>query len=381
MNTLKELMARMIHFGPIATMLLVKTITLSTIYCSLMWWPPAESLGGPGYVPLEWVPQKAADNNKMQYCGSCKGYKAPRAHHCRKCGRCVMKMDHHCPWINNCVGHRNHAHFVSFLIFAVIGCSQAAVILSCSLYRAIYRSYYLYYKENVPIVYLGVYGLVWVLFSIGCAVGVVLGVGVLLYYQLKIVFKNQTGIEDWIIEKAEYRRKKFTDLPEFVYPYNLGWKENFKLVMNTSCEPIGDGITWPVRDGCDQHTLTLEQLQQKDDKRKRSKEYVIVEEYSGSWCPISKGIGTLFRPPCSDESRIPLKKDDRIVVTRWKKYWLYGACVSAGSSGDSDFLKGWFPRRCALEIINSYREDSGTEMIPPAPASSKSKIKDKKKKN
>ena len=43
--------------------------------------------------------------------------------------RCVMKMDHHCPWINNCVGHRNHKSFTLFLIFVIIGCSHAAIIL------------------------------------------------------------------------------------------------------------------------------------------------------------------------------------------------------------------------------------------------------------
>lgn len=50
-----------------------------------------------------------------------------------------MKLDHHCPWINCCVGHHNHAYFVSFLISAVIGCSHATVVLVCSLYRAMYR--------------------------------------------------------------------------------------------------------------------------------------------------------------------------------------------------------------------------------------------------
>ena len=34
----------------------------------------------------------------LQFCELCNGYKAPRSHHCRKCNRCVLKMDHHCPW-------------------------------------------------------------------------------------------------------------------------------------------------------------------------------------------------------------------------------------------------------------------------------------------
>lgn len=54
-------------------------------------------------------------------------------------GSCVMKMDHHCPWINNCVGHKNHCSFTFFLLFAVLGCAQASVVLSLSIYHAIHR--------------------------------------------------------------------------------------------------------------------------------------------------------------------------------------------------------------------------------------------------
>lgn len=51
--------------------------------------------------------------------------------------RCVIKMDHHCPWINTCCGHFNHANFTYFLFFAPIGCIHAAIILICSVYRAL----------------------------------------------------------------------------------------------------------------------------------------------------------------------------------------------------------------------------------------------------
>jgi len=55
------------------------------------------------------------------------------------CIRCVMKMDHHCPWINNCVGHFNHAYFTCFLFFTPCGCIHALCMLIPALYRAVYR--------------------------------------------------------------------------------------------------------------------------------------------------------------------------------------------------------------------------------------------------
>lgn len=383
MKTYREFLVSLIHVGPISTLVLVKTITLSVIYCSLMWWPPNESVGGllsltsflfssglvmfnffsaishgPGYLPLGWEPSDASAKSKLQFCAVCKGYKAPRAHHCRKCGRCIMKLDHHCPWINSCVGHENHCHFVFFLVSAVMGCSQATVILACSLYRGLYRGYYMFHGyDGAPIVYLGLYGFIWCLFSCGCAIGVVLGVGFLLYYQMKVILRNETTIEEWILEKAQLRRRHISKLGKFKNPYDLGRRKNFQYVMNWACLPIGDGVNWPVAEGCDQYSMTVEQLAQKNDKRKRMKEYEITDDFSGSWCPVTKGLGTCFHPPCSDESRIPLSKGEHVLVTRWKKYWLYGEKMEGEgekpiNSKGGERIKGWFPRKCALEIVN-----------------------------
>ena len=178
-------------------------------------------------------------------------------------------MDHHCPYINNCVGYGNQAHFIWFLIFAVIGCLHAAIILSCALYAGVYRDYYVYYQEYTKAnVKLTTISLILSVFNIGLAVGVVIAVGMLLFFQLKSVFKNCTGIEDWILDKAHFRRRAIVraakeagdtefEMEEFKYPYDLGWFKNTLQVLNFSCVPIGDGINWPVVVGCDQYTLTV----------------------------------------------------------------------------------------------------------------------------
>ena len=45
---------------------------------------------------------------------------------------------------------------------------------------------------------------------------------------MRAILQNKTGIEDWIIKKALFRRPP-NEKP-FVFPYNLGWKNNFAQV-------------------------------------------------------------------------------------------------------------------------------------------------------
>lgn len=58
-----------------------------------------------------------------RYCGR-EGFVKPlRAHHCRACGKCVLKYDHHCPWIGQCVGARNHKFFLQFVFWGLLFCA------------------------------------------------------------------------------------------------------------------------------------------------------------------------------------------------------------------------------------------------------------------
>jgi hypothetical protein len=125
-------------------------------------------------------------------------------------------------------------------------------------------------------VHLGLWSLILCVLNIGLSVGVVIAVGMLLFFQVRTVcsalnpekflnlsyslqiraiVNNRTGIEDWIVEKAKYRREG-TD-SKFTYPYDLGCWQNIKQVINWSCSPVGDGFSWALAENCDQFTLTV----------------------------------------------------------------------------------------------------------------------------
>lgn len=95
-------------------------------------------------------------------------------------GRCVMKMDHHCPWINTCVGHFNHGHFTAFLASAVGGCCVSSVILISWVATVLSL-------KPLPFPPPAVFTLILVVFSIGLSIGVVLAVGMLLYFQVNVI--------------------------------------------------------------------------------------------------------------------------------------------------------------------------------------------------
>jgi len=202
------------------------------------------------------------------------------------------------------------------------------------------------------------YHLVIVFFCIGLSVGVTIAVGLLLYYQIKGIITNQTAIEGWIVEKADRPRSEGI---VFTYPYDLGWKENIKQVITLKHDYIGDGMTWPVLEGCDQYTLTREQLEQKKLKRGRTVCYSIVKSYNGSLIAWREGLKTCLCTPWTDEPRIKLQTGELVGVTRWRKYWLYGeksqqATVSEVADGPVLKEKGWFPRHCAVRT--EEEEDS-----------------------
>ncbi len=153
--------------------------------------------------------------------------------------------------------------------------------------------------------------------------------------------RNQTTIETWILKKARIRDHQRRE--PFIYPYNLGCKENFCQIFYL----VGDGLTWPVRADCDQYTLTREQLEQKFEKNQRAVRYKIIQSYNGSFFPLNYGLFTCLCIPYSNETRISIKQNDYVLVTRWENYWLYGICIKS-----NEYIRGWFPRCCVNEIFD-----------------------------
>ena len=196
---------------------------------------------------------------------------------------------------------------------------------------------------------------------------------------MRSIIRNETGIENYIVRKAQdrdYRRNS-----PFIFPYNLGLKENLRQVFNwrESFNVIGDGFSWPVLDGCDQYTLTREQIEQKREKRQRTIPYDVIRRYSGAFFTFRHGLKTCICIPCTDETRIAVETGDRVLVTRWERFWLYGERVIISSTDDQDQTdknrqrtrkrpRGWFPRVCVeegfrIEDVWSGKIDPESEIV------------------
>lgn len=264
-------------------------------------------------------------------------------------------MDHHCPWINNCVGHDNHAAFMRFLFFVPFGCIHGIIVNANFIYRLLDYQFAFYphtLKINTGWVFFTVTGI-----SFGA--GTALGVLILLLTQLKGILSNKTQIEEWIVEKAKHRRRMNKELAPFVYPYNLGCCQNLLQVVNIWGKPAGDGIHWPVRDGCEKYSFTIEQLEQKKLKKERSVTCKVKKGYNGARCPIlSFGFKTaICLPCCAGEGRIQVDKGDTMIITRWERKWVYGDKKLSKEENDTGKqVKGWFPRDCVQPLSIQFSE-------------------------
>jgi palmitoyltransferase len=189
---------------------------------------------------------------------------------------------------------------------------------------------------------------------VGLAIGTIIGVFVLFAVQLKSILRNQTQIEDWIVDKAQRRRDDEDE--SFVFPYDLGCRRNLAEVINWSGRPRGDGVEWTLKEGCNKYAFTLEQLEQKRLKKASAVTCDMKYDYSGSSCPLSFGIMTSLCAPKCSEGYISVGKGDKVTITRWQTYWVYGDKVLEKADVDKGMrVRGWLPRTCVDEPSNKNR--------------------------
>ncbi|XP_010521600.1 PREDICTED: probable protein S-acyltransferase 16 [Tarenaya hassleriana] len=183
----------------------------------------------PGWVPANYAPDVEDPENPvheikrkggdLRYCQKCSHYKPPRAHHCRVCKRCVLRMDHHCIWINNCVGHTNYKAFFIFVIYAVTSCVYSLVMLVGSLTVETHDD-----EEELG-GYLRTTHIVsaLLLFPLSIALSVLLGWHIYLILQNKTTIEYHEGVRAmWLAEKGGQVYK---------HPYDIGAYENLTTVL------------------------------------------------------------------------------------------------------------------------------------------------------
>lgn len=174
---------------------------------------------------------KSKNNKHPMICFKCESWRPERAHHCKYCNKCVLKMDHHCPWIANCVGYYNQKSFVLFLFYATIGDLLVFLVLANPAYKAVMNLLYnpmmytvgkvVYRDDSIFMQFIKVFWEPFLLFIGACmSLAMTVAIGILFKQQVDNILDNSTGIEHY-----EYEEKK----TPWYFPKNIGLK--IRMVM------------------------------------------------------------------------------------------------------------------------------------------------------
>ncbi|KAF8933626.1 hypothetical protein BGZ47_010783 [Haplosporangium gracile] len=182
---------------------------------------PGAQINRSGYIHVTEDP--SAQSHPL-WCSKCQHIKPERAHHCRVCKRCVLKMDHHCPWVLNCVGQDNYKFFVLFIFYTSVHCIFILVSL-IPLYMRSPDDTYTHQAQVVGMVIAGVFGFALVMFTITHA---------------RLILLNRTTIEDHSTPHEEGMlpcfRKGWTKSEGEVNQgnerlYDMGYRQNWEQCM------------------------------------------------------------------------------------------------------------------------------------------------------
>ncbi|KAJ4979411.1 hypothetical protein NE237_010191 [Protea cynaroides] len=211
---------------------LMNALIFTATVCMCVFNYAAAILRDPGSIPPSFVPdiedaqtpiheikRKGGD---LRYCQKCSLFKPPRAHHCRVCRRCVLRMDHHCIWINNCVGHANYKVFLVFVTYAVISCTHSLVLL-------VGNVTYVAQKDEQQIE--GSLKTAYIISGV-LLVPLTVALSILLGWHIYLILHNKTTIEYHEGVRAMWLAEKVGNV--YSNPYDLGPYENLTSVLGPS---------------------------------------------------------------------------------------------------------------------------------------------------
>jgi len=206
-------------------------------------------LADPGRVPAgdaacvaAVLPRELKASGERRFCKGCRAQKPDRAHHCRVCERCVLKMDHHCPWIMNCIGLRNHKFFFLSVVYAVLDC----YFISCTVLESVQHAAS---EETTPL------NRFLLVLCMTLAVIMAALLTPFLSFHAWLMFRGMTTIE--FCEKTSGGSSGMLFRP--AASYSLGCVGNLKAVLGPHillwflpfCPPAGDGVRWDPRRSSD----------------------------------------------------------------------------------------------------------------------------------
>lgn len=175
-------------------------------------------LTNPGEVNQIKFNSEIHKTKKESFCNKCNHQRPFRAKHCSKCNKCILKFDHHCPWIANCVGLYNQKIFFQFLFWGTLGDLIAFI---CLINRLFDMGISVPHRKSVnDSLYLVLFDKIMLIVSSGLSLGMVVGIGYLLYVQFDLITSNITYIESLQYSCSEEN-----------YLYDLNKLNSWKIVM------------------------------------------------------------------------------------------------------------------------------------------------------
>lgn len=180
-------------------------------------------------------------NGDIRLCGACRTIKPDRSHHCRVCGKCILKMDHHCIWLNNCVSYSNYKYFILFLAYglmmSVYVVATTAGEYATTFWNVISFSYKMEHQGDSyqHHIFLMIFGTVFSIFFLG-----------FFAFHIYLISTNQTTLE-------------YLSAPKFsggidANGFNLGCCRNVQEVFGKEVllwpfpidTKLGDGVSFPL---------------------------------------------------------------------------------------------------------------------------------------